>query len=171
MTLFDIGMELTALDQLCEEAEGNLERAPEISAVLADWFDKLTNDESAKLENYCQYIRQLEIEASAARAEMEQFQKKATTRENRVKWLKDQMKGYLEMTKRERVTTAKSRVISIQKNGGVLPMEMGDVDPKTIDPKFTKLEVDRVAIRMALESGEAVGFAKLGERGRHLRIK
>lgn len=171
-TLFDIGADLSALDQLCNEAEDNMERAPELDAALATWFEQLHEQEAAKLEGYRLYIARLESEAAAAKAEAEQFAKMAKMRLSRVEWLKDRLKGYLEFTKRERVLTSTNRTIAIQKNGGKLPLVIDD-NIKPQDTAFHKLtyEWDKEVIRMRLEQGHTFKFARLGEPGTHLRIK
>jgi len=48
-----------------------------------------------------------------------------------------------------------------------------DLDPKTLPERFQKItvEANSPAIREALESGEKLEFAELGERGTSLRIK
>jgi hypothetical protein len=74
--------------------------------------------------------------------------------------------------------------LAVQTNGGVLPLEltlpMGDLLAETIeeyaiDERFYRMSVtytlDKEAIRAALEAGEKLPWAKLGERGSHLRVK
>lgn len=172
-TLFDIGNDLHALNTLCEETEDQENRDELCDARLAVWFDELKSDESAKLESYRLYIAQLESEAAAAKAEAEQFQKMARVREARADWLKRSVKEYTERTNREKIVTNTNRVFAIQKNGGVLPVFMGDVRPEEMPTQFQKVTVsfNTDAIRKALMDDEYVPFASLGERGTHLRIK
>lgn len=73
--------------------------------------------------------------------------------------------------------------LSVRTNGGVLPMEVTlppELTAETleqfgIDERFYKMrvtyELDSAAVRKALEGGETLPWAKLGERGSHLRIR
>lgn len=170
-TLFDIGADFAALDQLCEAVEDGAVTPDEMNAALAQWFDELKSEEAAKLERWVHYVRQLEMESAAAKAEAEQFAKKAKARESRVAWLKGRMKEYLEFTRRERVLTSSNRVISVQKNGGKQAMTLAEGVAIPDELTVVKREPDRDAIRAKLEAGEVLDFARLEPRGTSLRIK
>jgi hypothetical protein len=60
---------------------------------------------------------------------------------------------------------------SIVKNGGKPPLIIS-VEPKDLPEDFRKVEykANNEAIRTALEKGDAVPGAELGERGEHLTI-
>ena len=60
---------------------------------------------------------------------------------------------------------------SITKNGGKLPIVL-TVDPKDLPFDFqrVKIEANSDAIRDALEHGQEVPGAELGERGEHIKI-
>ena len=59
----------------------------------------------------------------------------------------------------------------IVKNGGLAPLEL-TVDPAKLPARFkkVKIEADSAAIREALENGEKLKYAYLGERGEHIKI-
>jgi len=172
-TLFDIGADLLALNDLFEEVGGEL-GSPETEAAFDAWAKTLVADEGKKLDGYCGLIRTLEGEAAVAKAEAEQYAMKARTRENRVKWLKDRMKQHLELTGRTKVQTATGRTVTIQANGGKLPLLITEgTDPTKIPTEFqrVKIEIDNEKVREHLEAGGPLEFAAIGPRGSHLRIR
>lgn len=175
--LFEIGADLEALNRLCEEAEESLDRAPEMDAALADWFEQLGAEQAQKAEAYRMLLVRLESEAAAAKAEAEQFEKMAKTRENRAKWLKGRMKEYMERMGMKKLLTSTGREFAIQKNGGVVPMLPEKILLETIPQEWhglvtrTEVVVDTKSIRERLERGDELPFARLGDRGSHIRVK
>jgi hypothetical protein len=68
------------------------------------------------------------------------------------------------------VTTDMHR-IKVVKNGGKLPLSIDDgCVPDEYIKKVVVESPDKEKIRAALESGEVLPFASLGERGTHLKI-
>jgi hypothetical protein len=64
--------------------------------------------------------------------------------------------------------------LQLAKNGGKAPLILDESVPVAKLPeRFQKVSIDpnTVAIREALESGEHLNFAQLGERGMSMRIK
>ena len=170
-TLFDIGNDLLAFDEILEQNEGEISD-DEAGKRLDAWFTDLQNEQSRKLDNYVNYIRTLEMEAVASKAEAEQYLTKARVRENRVRFLKERMRSYLAMQGKKELITQTNRKITIQNNGGILPMIVEETtDPEKVPVEYTRKELDNAKIREALMKGIQLEFAKLGERGTHLRIK
>jgi hypothetical protein len=171
-TLFDISSDLLALDALLEEIGGDVSD-PTVAATIDAWFSELAYDESRKLESWVGYVRQLEMEAAAAREESERFLVKARVRESRMAWLKDRMKAYLESSGRTKVTTEAGRTLMVQKNGGKAPLTLEPVDLDAVPVELVRVrrELDMEAVRSALEAGQRLAFASLAERGTHLRVK
>lgn len=171
-TLFAIGNDFGALDLLLDENGGDVSD-PAVNQIVTQWQNELGKDEAVKLENYCQYILRMESEAAVARAEADQFNKKAKTRDARVKWLKDTMKAYLQSQNRKEAQTSAGRKISVQNNGGALPLVIDEA--KGIPTEFQRQkivhEIDRDKIVQALAAGQSLDFAKFGERGTQLRIR
>lgn len=172
MTLFDIGADLLALNELCEELPGG-EMTPEAEAAFDAWAKSLAADEGKKLDGYCGLIRTLEGEAAVAKSEAEEYAMRARTRENKVKWLKRRMMDYLAVTGRTKVQTATSRTIAVQANGGKLPLTMLEADVSKLPTAYqrVKVEPDTEGIRAVLEGGGELPFAKLEPRGSLLRIR
>ncbi len=173
-TLFEIGAELQALDALLDDLGGDVSD-PEVGAAVDLWYASLMADEGRKLEDWVGYVRQLEMEVAVAREEAERFLAKARSREARIEWLKGAMKSHLELTGRTKATTAAGRTLAVQKNGGKAPLAWvgARVTPDDVPEEFVRVvrEVDTDKVRAALEAGRQLPFAKLEERGTHLRIR
>jgi len=171
--LFKIGTELEALNCLLEETGGELKNQEAEGAVTA-WLTEMEEDQAHKLDSYVDLIRLNEGEALAARAEAEAYATAARTRENKVKWLKEQMKLHLERTRQVKgVKTATGRTVSVQKNGGALPLEIDTVPIEQLlaaDMTKTTITADSDKIRKALLAGAELPFARLKPAGTHLRI-
>ncbi len=171
-TLFSIGDDLRALMDLLDESGGEI--TPATHTTLEAWFAEVGRDQSNKLDGYACLIRQLEMEATAATAEKEQWAKKAQARENSAKRLKERLKLYMELSRQDKLQTSTGRIIALQNNGGLLPLELAPtIDPNKLAPAFqrVKVDVDTDAVRAVLEAGQELPFAKLGARGRHVRIR
>lgn len=173
-SIFDIGDDLRALEQLIERVDGDISD-PAVDAAVTAWYAELESDLARKADGYVNLIRKWEAEATAAIAEAEQYRKAAQVREDRVRRLKQMLQSWMETRGRNRIETASGRVVAVQANGGKAPIVYADpnVRPETLAPRFVRVveEINRDAIREALEAGEALGFATLGERGRSLRIR
>lgn len=173
-TLFEIGAELQAPDALLDDLGGDVSD-PEVGAAVDLWNASLVADEDHKLEAWVGYVRQLEMEAAVAREEAERFSAKARSRESRIDWLKGAMKKHLELTGRTKATTVAGRTIAVQKNGGKAPLAWttASVSPDIVGEEFVRVsrEVDTDKVRAELEVGRQLPFAKLEERGTHLRIR
>jgi Siphovirus Gp157 len=171
--LFDIGLDLLALDDLIEGVEGDISDEA-VEKAVTEWLTGLGGEEANKLDGYCNYIKTLEMEEVAARAEAEQYLAQAKARANRVKWLKERMKLHLQATKRTEARTATNRRIVIVKNGGLVPLHIDETaDVAKVDDSLVivRRELDTGKIREALNKGGVLPFAQLGERGTHLQIK
>lgn len=101
----------------------------------------------------------------------------AHTRRMNAELLADRMKSAIINQLRERnfkrvATTAGA--FARQANGGKLPVVLAEgMTPEQAPPEFvrTRFEFDMDKIARALGEGEIVDFAKLGERGEHLRLR
>lgn len=127
----------------------------------------------AKIDGIARMVRNWTSDVESWKAEEKRFADKRRASENRIKHIKLYAKACLEGAGLEKLKTTLFTV-AIQKNGGVAPMNLCvDLDPKTLPERFQKItvEANSPAIREALESGEKLEFAELGERGTSLRIR
>jgi hypothetical protein len=172
-SLYQLTSDWMALTDLLESFEGG-EIPPEADAFVTQWMASLGSEEGAKLDGCVAYLKTLAMEEVAARAEMEQWAKRARVRANRQDWLKKRLKEYLELTHRTKAETASGVTLAIQKNGGKQPLVMAEsLDPDKIPDRLAvvRREPNKEAIYAALEAGEKLEFAALAERGTHLRIR
>lgn len=172
-TLYEIDADLLALDSLLDEIGGDVSD-PTVAAAIDAWYAELAYDEAKKLDGWVNWIRQMEMESAAARAEAEQYARRAQTRDRTIAWAKGVMKSRLEGSARTEVETATGRIISVQKNGGRVPVLL--VDGLRVDDlpdQFVRVvrEIDSEKVRAELEAGGVLTFARLGERGTQLRIR
>ena len=171
--LYEITLDLMKLNDLLDEIEGDLSRLAEMEPAVSAWMDALAGEESQKFDGYVNWILTLEMEASTARAAADQYEAKARTRENRVKWLKERLKQHLVILGKLKVQTDAERTVVVQRNGGKPPLVIAEgTKPDRVEDRFVRsiLEIDREAVRKALESGEEVLCARLDNPGTHLRI-
>jgi len=161
-SLFEIGRDLEAV--LATVDDGG-EMPPELEVFFAG----LQAEEADKLDRYCGLIAALEMECRAATEQAAYWRAKADTRSNAVERLKRLLKDHLSQTGRAEARTATGRKIKIIGNGGTAPLE---IDAGLVPAAYQKAvyQADRDAIRRELENGAEFGFARLGERGSHLRI-
>ncbi len=171
-TLFNIGEDWLAFDALLSECEGDISD-PQAEAAVVALFEELERDEANKAAGYVAYDKQLEMEEAAAKAEAEQWLKKASVRANRRRALKDRLKSYMQAFGKKKIETADGHTITLQANGGQTPLIIDDVDPAIIPDELAlvRREPSKLAVRKALEAGEWFHWARLGERGSNLRVK
>lgn len=169
-TLIQISRELIELDEKLEDLIDNPDALDkEISEYLESFADTIT-ERDQKLDNYAALIQELEARADARRAESQRLQKRSQIDENKVKSLKANLQKFFEAHEIKTIETDRYR-LTLAKNGGKAPMILDDVTLSELPEKFTYREIDRVAVREALDKGEVLDFARLGDRSYSMRIK
>lgn len=135
-----------------------------------DTLEGLQGELDDKVSQWARCIKNLEGERDAIKAEGDRLTKRAKSIDNEVKHMKDTLLMYL---KAAGVTKAGDAVIkaSIVKNGGQAPLEI-DLIPVDLPEDFQKITIDadKEAIRAALEGGQQLEWARIGERGEHVKI-
>ena len=167
-TLLDIADDARALADLLDELDGEITGQEE--AVQA-FFDETGAALTAKVDAYAGLIRQLEAFAATRKAEAKRMADLAKSDENRAKWLKERLLLAMDVIGETRIDGDRHRV-SIAKNGGKVPMIIDDPDAVE-EAGYVRdvIEIDKEALREALEDGEEGEGAYLGERGRSVRIR
>lgn len=171
-TILEITADIMALDDLLEEVEGNVSD-PRVAEIVEKWFAELDHDFTAKLDNYAALITELSSRAEFRAFESDRLHRRAKTDEATVDWLKFRLRSALDSRGDKKVQTPRY-TISIQANGGKLPVEIYDAAsiPKELCrhiPESWEPSADKV--RDALIAKTDVPGAVLGERGTHLRIR
>lgn len=178
-TLFQIGDDFLALNALLEELELQPDATRtegELNPALEALFAEIEGAQGQKLDGYVNLIRAVEGDAAVMESEAAEYAAKGKARRNRAAFLKDRLHAYLTRTGQTKVQTDKGRVIAVQNNGGHPGVDyepLSHEDILKLPEKFRewKVELDKAAVKAALDAGETLGFAKLKDRGTHLRIK
>lgn len=160
MTLFDIVGEYERLYELAIEDEDH--------QAFIDTLEGLKGELENKAAGYVQVMKQLEMEEAECDKVIEAFKAKKQTRANSIKRMSEALQSAME-TAGVDVLKAGDYELKIVNNGGVQPLVIsGDVPDNFMKVIY---EPDNRKIREALIDGQELDFARLGERGRHLKIK
>ncbi|MDX2271075.1 MAG: siphovirus Gp157 family protein [Cyanobacteriota bacterium] len=172
-TLQKLSDELNELETQILELVGEGDPDPNQLAELESLLESNATERDKKLEAYASVISLLETRAAWRKAEAKRLSDRAQIDESQAQWLKENLKGYFSRHQIKIVETNRYR-ITLAANGGKAPLII-DVDPIDLPEEYTITELihkpDREGIRTALESGQTLPFARLGERGSTIRIK
>lgn len=172
-TLYQIADDLRALGDLLAETHGVV--SAESEAAFAAFEREIETDLVAKVDAYCALIREMEQRASVRLVESTRLRKLADSDNAAADRLRERLRLTLEMIGAPKVNTPRFRV-AVQRNGGAAPLQVAPwvaEAPERIPERFREplWKVRSDLIREALEAGEALDFANLGERGRRLDIR
>lgn len=121
-----------------------------------------------KAENYAKYIRNIESEIDAFKAEEKRLFKKRSALESRVEFLKNNLEWVMKTTGKTKIKT-KLFSFNIQKN----PPSVRLIPDKKVPEQYLiqqKPVVNMQEIKKALKNGEQMEFAELVQ-GESLRIR
>ena len=167
-TIYDISGDMRALDDLLAEAGGDLSD-PAVAAAVDAWASELESDLAGKVDRYAALIWEIEARASARRAEALRMVALAEKDERAAEGLRERLRFVWETRGLGTIQTARYRV-SLRKNGGKAPLDVHAPVPPEFSKTFTSVGPDKDKIREALESGQALPFARLMERGSRIAI-
>lgn len=168
-TLLDITEDLQALDDLLSEAGGDISG---IEGTVDAWLAELEQDLKGKVDNYAALITAMNARAEVRKAEADRLYHRAKIDINNAKFLRERLKAALEERGISKLETARYKV-GVAKAGGSIPVVIAD--EKALPDEFIRItevrDVDKDAVRKALESGRQVAGAQLGVRGTYLAIR
>ena len=139
--------------------------------TLADTMEAVEGELEIKAENYAKVMKNLEADVTGIKAEIERLSERKKTIENNIKNMKSALQMAMETTGK---TKFKTELFSfnIQKNAPTVVIDASD--PNNIPPDFLKFkepEVDKTAIKAAIQNGmDLTGVAHL-DQSESLRIK
>jgi uncharacterized small protein (DUF1192 family) len=139
--------------------------------ILADTMEAVEGELEIKAENYAKVMKNLEADVAGIKAEIDRLSERKKTIENNIKNMKSALQMAMETTGK---TKFKTELFSfnIQKNAPTVVIDASD--PNNIPPDFLKFkepEVDKTAIKAAIQNGmDLTGVAHLEQR-ESLRIK
>lgn len=159
-TLYELtGEYLQLCDMLSDEEENN--------QVILDTLEAIDGELEDKADNYAKLVKNLEADAKAIKTEIERLTQRKQSLENRADMIKQTLENSMRATGKTKFKTLLFS-FNISKNGGKAPLLLtGEVPEEYRKPG----EPDNQRIREALEIGEKLNFAAIGERGESLRIK
>lgn len=144
----------------------------DIAEAIEAEFLALGDDFDAKADAYTALIREAQARADAIKAEEQRLREHRAAHERKAERLTQSLKAAMIAVGAKKAGTL--RTASVVANGGKTPVEFDDVsmdELEALDLVRVKLEADMNKIRAELEAGTALPFARLVERGTHLRIK
>lgn len=173
-TLFQIGADLSALEELLTETDGEITDDAAGEALEA-WFDELGEARDQKIDSYCRLIASIEARAQARADESARLERLVAVDHTAVKRLKASLYNFMLEQGITKLETPLHK-LAIAKNGGKPPLIIPDSwreDAANAPEAYHRISVhlDTDAVRADLVAGTEVSGCALGERGSHLRIK
>lgn len=169
MRLYDIAADYRRLQDMLDAAG----TPDEMRQTLIDTLESLSGDFEDKVENMAALIAEYKATIEGCAAEIQRLTAKKLRAENAIDSIKKYIMAEMQFAGIQKVK-AGTWQISIAKNGGKAPIVWDDdIEPEDLPEKYRSIsyKIDTAAVRDALEAGETLDFAKLGERGESLRIK
>ena len=144
----------------------------EMTQTIRDTMESLAFDFEDKAEAMAALVAEYEATIEGCKAEIRRLTGKAARADNAIDSIKKYLFSEMQYTGLRKVK-AGTWNISISRNGGKAPVVYKEFTISELPERFQKTTVtlDTAAVRDALEAGEALDFAELGERGESLRIK
>lgn len=171
-TLYEIKTDLDALAALLAEVGGDVTEA-EAEAAIDAWLRETDDAMRVKLDNYAALIREIDARGNTRMEEAARLTALARIDHASTDRMKARVLAFLEEQGIEKVETARFR-LTVCGNGGRTPLKLL-VNPEDLPTAWREAVVTyrplSDAIRAELEAGVALPFARLEERGKHLRIK
>lgn len=169
MNLYTINAELS---ELLERGFAVDEETGEVIEDIEDKLAALQMAEYDKLENIALYIKNLDAEAEAIKAEEKSLAERRRAKEKRQDSLKKYLSDYLFNTEKDKFETARVK-LSFRKS------EIVDVDNALFMPwaekmkkflRYSEPSVDKTELKKALKDGEEIPGAMIMKRS-NLQIK
>lgn len=167
MTLYEIDAQIRAfIDQIMENIDEETGEVPDIDPSK---LEELNEAREKKLENIALYIKNLEAEAEAIKAEEKTLKARRDRDEKKAERLKKLLAESLHNADQDKFTTARCAV-SFRRSKAVVVTNQDILEERFIKKKIT-YEVDKALLKKALEEGtEDIDGAHLEER-QNIQIK
>ena len=155
LSLYDLSSTyLEALDSLTDpELDLPLE-------VVNDTLEALSDEMETKAINVTKFMRNMETTAKAIKEAETEMAKRRKSLENRIKWMKDYLKGSMEHTGITKIECPYFK-LSIQKNPASVVINSEELIPKKFKEQVTSWKINKTAIKNAIKSGETIHGAVL----------
>jgi Gp157 protein len=171
--IFSLDAEIDQIAEAFEVLEDQADVPDEVANQVLEYFDALMDERDRKADRYADFIAARSARAENLKAEAARLLALAQVEENKAKSAKTLLHLFMDFKGMSKWETPLHK-FSVCKNGGKIPLQIdANVDPEKVAGRFQKVVVtlDTDAVRSDLEAGLVIPFAKLGERGSHLRIR
>lgn len=156
MKLYEISEELIGMVEVLEESDGEIDT--EALSILEN--TKIQHNE--KILNIARIVKNYESDIKELKEEEERLRRKRKTKENQIAYLKDYTKKNMELTG---IETVKDSLFKVSIRNTKPKLWIDKDKEKELMQTFSRIkkELDKQAIRNALEDGNTVEGAKLIE--------
>lgn len=161
-TLYDISKRFQNIFDLCYDDNADLD-------TLESALQSIEGELEDKVANGIGLIQELKYHADALAEESKRLAQRKKALDNKIEYLKNYYLEHLQKMGKSKVLTNRG-TMSVVKAGGKRPLKIDNEDLIPIDFKFIVSQVDKEAVRQALELGEFIPGAHLDERGFYLKI-
>lgn len=162
-SIFSLTAEAQRLLELASSAE------PDEEQMFQDTLEGLLGAIDKKADDYCYVMSSIKGRSDVVAREINRLKAIEDRLTNTYKRMESALKDSMTALNRKTIETD-LHTIKVVKNGGKAPLIMdGDV-PEWYLKTEVKQSPDNEKIRKALENGELLTFAHLGDRGTHLKI-
>lgn len=166
MTLYELNIQMQEILAMAESGEFDED-------LIKGTLEGVEGEIETKLDSYGVIVNELQADLNKVDNELKRLMAKKKTLSGSIDFLKNNVRATLERMGKKSVKGDRF-TWSITKNGGKAPVIIKEgtsilaipEDYQDWDVKFNK-----TAIREALENGEELDFAYLGERGESLRLR
>ena len=167
-TMYEITDDLIELNKLMDDIvdENGEPREPTEAEleIMRDWFRTSEAEFKEKFDNYCKFIKNLQIEASVATAEkdahkkeMDRLSKRSKAMENRAATVKNLLWWSMDKLGLSKEGFKTSLFSAKEQNTKGSIVELTTYDYRKIPEEFLKQpELDKTAISQALKDGELI---------------
>ena len=128
--------------------------------VVNDTLEALGDEMETKAINVTKFMRNMEATANAIKEAETQMAKRRKALENRIKWMKDYLKGSMEHTGITKIECPYFK-LSIQKNPTSVSITNEESIPSQFKEQVISWKIDKTAIKNAIKSGETIPGAEL----------
>lgn len=165
MNLFELTGQYLALMEMMEDPDTDPQ-------AVADTLESIEGEIEDKADAYAAIRTELNGKINTIKGEVERLKKLSAVIENNVKRMEGSLELAMRATGKTKFKTA-LHSFGIVKNGGLAPLEVDEEDATKLPPEFQKITItaDNKAIRDYLAAGNALKWARLGERGERLSIR
>ena len=160
--LYDISQRYQNIWDICLDDNVDLD-------TLENALKTIEGELDDKVANGIGLIQELKYHADAMGEEAKRLAARKKAIDNKIDALKSYYLDHLNKMGKTKVLTNRG-TMSIVKSGGKRPLKIDNEDLVPADFKFVVAQIDKDALRQALEGGENIQGAHLEDRGFYLKI-